>query len=562
MVYRANQEFNTISNISNLFNMPPDGLLFLNNIKSPSEYLTQGREVLVPISCSCYGHFSQANFTYIVPDSATFADIACGVYEGLVKSVTLVEGNQWQGNHLTVGSILHLPLKCACPDNFSASVGVKYLVTYPIVEFDYTEMISKKFGIPPEDIWVANNLEPGPTVYPNTTVLVPLKKEPSINLSVFDPQPPIPSFLPTLPVQQARKNTKKLYIAGSVIGFFLVVLASISCALYVKALKKQEAEHIPSFAHRSSCSTPRSSPISGPTTSTNSCLSPDLLAGLKYTLCNYSTEEIRRATRNFSEDSKMSGDLYKGLLDDVEVMIKQMKFDDTRQVIDLHSKINHGNIVKLLGVCYGENELSCSYLVFEFPNGGCLRECLSHSSYSLRWHRRTQIAFDIATGLHYLHYCMVPPYTNMSIKSRNIFVTTKSKAKLAVLGQNPSVGSAREYEAMVNLKGWVEPEHHLNGLTHEKVDIFAFGIVLLELISAREDTDGKLLRESIGFLGGGASEGGCFEQLRNFMDPCLKEDYPLAEALCLAVLAKACVEDEPLHRPSVDDIMKVLARMV
>ena len=60
----------------------------------------------------------------------------------------------------------------------------------------------------------------------------------------------------------------------------------------------------------------------------------------------------------------------------------------------------------------------------------------------------------------------------------------------------------------------------------------------------------------------GGNEGGCFEQLRGFMDPCLKEDYSLAEALCLAVLAKACVEDDPLSRPSMDDVMKVLARMV
>ena len=61
---------------------------------------------------------------------------------------------------------------------------------------------------------------------------------------------------------------------------------------------------------------------------------------------------------------------------------------------------------------------------------------------------------------------------------------------------------------------------------------------------------------------GGASEGGCFEKLRSFMDPSLKDDYPLAEALCLAVLAKACLEDDPLHRPTMDYIMKVLARMV
>ncbi|KAF7823525.1 lysM domain receptor-like kinase 4 [Senna tora] len=99
-------------------------------------------------------------------------------------------------------------------------------------------------------------------------------------------------------------------------------------------------------------------------------------------------------------------------------------------------------------------------------------------------------------------------------------------------------------------------------LTLLHASIFGFGVVLLELISARENIDGKLVRDSIGFLGGGGNnEGGCFEGLRGLMDPNLK-DYPLAEALCLAVLAKACVEDDPLHRPSMDDIMKVLAKMV
>ncbi|KAJ6670406.1 LYSM-DOMAIN RECEPTOR-LIKE KINASE-RELATED [Salix viminalis] len=63
-------------------------------------------------------------------------------------------------------------------------------------------------------------------------------------------------------------------------------------------------------------------------------------------------------------------------------------------------------------------------------------------------------------------------------------------------------------------------------------------------------------------LGGKTTEGVCFDGLRSFMDPCLKEDYPLPEALCLAVLAKACVEEDPIHRPSLDDILKVLVRMV
>ncbi|KAA8544080.1 hypothetical protein F0562_021743 [Nyssa sinensis] len=537
MVYRASQRFQTISNISYLFSMDPDELLPLNNLTSPSEILQPGREVLVPINCSCSGQFFQASFSYLVPESTTFTEIACGVFEGLLKSVTLSEENLFQEGNPKVGSILHVPLRCACPDNISSSNGVQYLVTYPFIEGDGTIRLGKKFGIPPHNIWQANHFDIRPTVYPNTTFLIPLKAMPVVYFNIPNSQPPTPGFLPTIPVEQTSKNTKlkNLYIAGSVVGFCLVVVALLACGLYVKALKRLKTDHFQSSAYRSSltpCSTPRSSQISGPTTrsSTNSCLSPDLLVGIKYSLCSYSIEELRKATKSFTADTKIIGDVYKGLIDKVEVMIKQMRFEDTRQVIDVHSKINHVNIVKLLGVCYGENDFSWSYLVFEFPANGCLRDCLSISSNPLRWQRRIQIAFDIATGLHYLHYCMVPSNTRLSISSRNIFLMPNWRAKLAVFGTTPAVGSSKESDNIESVGG--------------------------------EDIEGNLLRESIGFLGGGASEGGCFEQLRNFMDPSLKEDYPLAEALCLAVLAKACVEDDPMHRPSADDIMKVLARLV
>ena len=196
--------------------------------------------------------------------------------------------------------------------------------------------------------------------------------------------------------------------------------------------------------------------------------------------------------------------------------------------------------------------------MFEFPSNGCLRHCLSNP---LQWHRRTQIAFDIATGLHYLHYCTFLPLAHLSLSSTNIFVTTNWRAKLANIGTSAAVGPVKEIDSKDSVRGWVAPEYLHHGSTSEKVDIFAFGVILLELISAWEDLDGKSFKESITFLGG-ASEGGCFEQLRSFMDPSLKDDYPLAEALCLAVLAKACLEDDPLHGPTMDDIMKVLARMV
>ncbi|KAI3683545.1 hypothetical protein L1987_84051 [Smallanthus sonchifolius] len=273
---------------------------------------------------------------------------------------------------------------------------------------------------------------------------------------------------------------------------------------------------------------------------------------IKYSLYNFTIEEIKSVTKDFSDECRVNDDTYRGLLDDARGLIKAIEFSEIRHVIDLHSKVNHVNILKLLGVCY--NESSWSYVVLEHPANMSLHDCLTNSS-RLTWQRRTQIAFDIAMGLHYLHYCIVPSYMQTGLCSENIFVTSKFRAKLAVLSRNlnPTImGSATmipglEYEKFDALK------------TLEKENIWEFGMVLLEILSGKVNID---TTSSIAFLGGEGAEGGCFENLKSFMDPCLKENYRLAEALCLGVLAKACVEHDPLHRPSMDDILKVLARMV
>jgi LysM repeat protein len=551
LIYRAKQHVQTIERISDMFHLNSTDVLALNNLTSPSEKLKPGREVVVPINCSCSGQFFQANFSYTVQERTTFSQIACEDFEGLVKSLTLQEMNRPP----QAGSQLHVPLRCACPDNFSLSNGVNYLVTYPIIEGDGPRKLIEKFGISPEDFLAVNHLHPEPTVFPGTTVLLPLKAAPVIDFSTPDSPPPTHVFLPTNPTDRTPKRQKlsKLYIAGSVAGFSLLLVALVACGVHIMVLKKWKGDQ--NFQSITARSSPRSGQTGG--SSTNSCLSPDLLAGIKYSLFIYSMEELRKATRDFSEEMKIADEVYKGLIDNVEVMIKKMRFEDTWQVIDLHSKINHINIVNLQGVCYGENHaFSDSYLVFEFPSNGSLRHCLSNPSITLQWHRRTQIAFDIATGLHYLHYCTFLTHARMSLSSRNIFMTANWRAKIANIG-TPLKGNYDEE----NDRGWVAPaECLLHGSAAEKADIFAFGVVLLELISAREDFEGKPFKESIKFLGED-SGGGCFEQLRSFMDPSLKNDYSLAEVLCLAVLAKACVEDDHLHRPSMDDIMKVLARI-
>lgn len=541
IVYRANHRFSTVSAISNLFQTDSDTLIAVNpNVSSPTQPLESGHEVLVPITCSCSGDkFYHSYFTYTATQNTSITEIACAVYEGLVKSVTLTAENLIHGNGVSAGSMIRLPLNCACLDEISKNDEVKYLVTYALIEGDSTNKVGEKFNVAVEEIWKFNRMDPfTSTVFPNTTVLVPVRNEPFINFSIPNSDPPTPQFLPMEPVRKGRnkQELKKLYIAGSVVGTFLIVALTISCCLYMKALKKFKNERIRAL---NSCSTPISPPFS-----TNSCLSPDLLVGVKYSLRSYSVEDIRIATKNFSEELKTSGG---GIYKCEEMMIKEMRFERTRQVIDVHSRINHVNIVKLRGVCYGDDSGSCwcSYLVFELPCNGSLRECLVGSpSGALHWHRRTQIAFDIATALHYLHYSVTPAaYTDqLRLSSANIFLTSSWRAKILVSGENLRSSGAAEN---VDRSG----------------EIFAFGVVLMEVIGGREvAVDEGGVRETMTFLG--ANEGGCFDQLRSFVDPCLKDDYPLAEALCLAVLAGSCVDHDPMHRPSMEDVLKILARMV
>ncbi|KAF6155018.1 hypothetical protein GIB67_035765 [Kingdonia uniflora] len=118
---------------------------------------------------------------------------------------------------------------------------------------------------------------------------------------------------------------------------------------------------------------------------------------------------------------------------------------------------------------------------------------------------------------------------------------------------------------IVGRNGYLAPEYLYHGLGSPKVDIHAFGVVLFELMSAKEEVmEGCMLKECVGFLADGGIEGssGCLEKLKGLMDPSLDRDYPLGDALCLALLAKGCVKEDPQHRLNMNDVLKALSRIV
>ncbi|KAF6140995.1 hypothetical protein GIB67_006624 [Kingdonia uniflora] len=249
------------------------------------------------------------------------------------------------------------------------------------------------------------------------------------------------------------------------------------------------------------------------------------MSKLKHSLLNFSLEELRLATANFSEDSLVGGSVYHGTVGESHFAIKEMGSKmEAHQVIDILTKRNHLNIAKLQGFCFGIRP----YLVFEFAKLGSLRGILSNAKLAteLTWAKRKQIAFDLA-----------------------VEVEKNSWYESVIVGRN----------------GYLAPEYLYHGLGSPKVDIHAFGVVLLELMSAKKAVmEGCMLKKCVGFMADGGIEGssGCLKKLKGLMDSSLDRDYPLGDALCLALLAKGCVEEDPQHRPNMNDVLKALFRIV
>ncbi|XP_050222821.1 protein LYK5-like [Mercurialis annua] len=556
IVYRAQQDFLTISSVASLFNLTESDLRDANHLKE-DDSLSLGREIIIPVSCNCIGGFSQAIFIYNFSGRDSVNEIACGVFEGLVKAQSLVDNNPSliRGNNNPDRYLVNVPIRCACPDSNQLRVGVKNLVTYPVLEGDRTGLIASKFGISEKTIWDANNLGKYDAIFPQTTLLVPTGGVPDINWNISSVPNNSPG--PTEAIRKtdpAGKNSIKLNYSQVFLGAGIcvaVISMILTCGILIYNRRKNHPRVFQPLP-------PRSSP------------SPDFLQGmskLKHSLINFSLEEITIATQDFNESSRISARLYRGDIGgNTYLTIQQMDSEEAAQnVIDILTKIKHFNIVRLEGFC-NESE---PYLVFEYPKNGSLHKCLSNIEMNRQftWARRIQIAFDLATALHYLHNSTSPPFVHHNINSENILITMNWRAKVSGFGLAKSVGYNDKPVIMASEENRaLDDDRYLtSNQVSLKVDVYAFGVVLLELVSGKEFiTYGKVLMNSVDLLldKNLKNSSQFLEKLRNLMDPGLKENYPMGDAICLALLAKSCIEEDPDHRPTMNDVLIALSRIV
>lgn len=314
----------------------------------------------------------------------------------------------------------------------------------------------------------------------------------------------------------------------------------------------------------------------------------------------YRFEEVCLATGNFDPAKQIGRSVWKASLHDTMVVIsrKEGRAGHFTSVLSKVRALHHQSLVKLLGACYEGHYL---YLVYVFMESSNLRDCLrsklgvSFSALS-SWLSRLRVALDVAKGLEYLHNFSSPPLIHKYIDSRNILVGNDLRAKIAHVGVSvltgeveilkkrfPEQGSilendteeiqqvdsnrriSRSRSIKINgVQGYMPPEYLNSGEVSCKYDVFAFGVVLAEIISGREaissvQEDVKprqaVKRVSLPNLLQNIMTGDdARSKLRRWMDPLLRDSFPLDDAYKVASIAMACMDPDPLKRPDMSDV--------
>jgi hypothetical protein len=278
--------------------------------------------------------------------------------------------------------------------------------------------------------------------------------------------------------------------------------------------------------------------------------------------------DLVHATKNFSErlGGGGFGSVFKGVLSESNA-IAVKRLDGARQgekqfraEVSSIGLIQHINLVKLIGFCCeGDKRL----LVYEhMPNGSLDAHLFQSNAIILKWSARYQIAIGVARGLCYLHESCRECIIHCDIKPENILLDASFAPKIADFGMAAFVGRdfSRVLTTFRGTAGYLAPEWLSGVAITPKVDVYSFGMVLLEIISGKRNTPEVNSKSTyqVAFFPVQAviklHEG----DLQSLVDPQLHGDFDLEEAERVCKVAFWCIQDDEYDRPTMGEVVRVL----
>lgn len=279
----------------------------------------------------------------------------------------------------------------------------------------------------------------------------------------------------------------------------------------------------------------------------------------------FTSDELDKATDSYNKDRILGeggqGTVYKGMLSDGKIVaIKKSKIIDERQLkifineMVVLSQINHRNVVKLLGCCL---ETQVPMLVYEYVSNGTLSDLLHtpREDFPITWEMRLQIATDIANALAYLHSSYLIPIFHRDIKSSNILLDSRYRAKLSDFGISKplSIDQTHITTRVVGTFGYLDPEYFQSNQFTDKSDVYSFGVVLVELLTGQKavcsidkDEGRSLVTWFLTHMEN--------DSLFDILDGRVAREGGREEIEGVAHLAKRCLKMDGRRRPSMKEV--------
>ncbi|XP_019165194.1 PREDICTED: serine/threonine-protein kinase CDL1-like isoform X2 [Ipomoea nil] len=278
----------------------------------------------------------------------------------------------------------------------------------------------------------------------------------------------------------------------------------------------------------------------------------------------FTVDDLEHATANFSPHFLIGegghSQVYRAIIDnDFAAAVKLLKpspysQDDLLREVEILSSIKHPNIIQLVGYCYTQE---IQAIVFNLS-----RESLKQKLRYMRWNERMRVAIGVARALEFLH-SLTPPIIHRDVKSSNILLSDGCEPQLSDFGAavvHPQIQQAATPHAkpvnVVGTFGYLAPEYVMYGKVDEKIDVYSYGVVLLELITGKEaiERNPTSNQDSLVLWSRSLLSYGLCERL---IDPELNEDYNVKEINTMMIVARLCLLHSSSRRPTMKRILQL-----